>query len=205
MKSLSKPMSLARSTLANFRKCRPEPSEIMKLKTGVAALALTLATTTLSESAEREVRYSATLPPAKYDVPYTGLLKIWISPLPVIEYFCRGASHTACAFPLSGSNECRFLILQPIAEGKRYDTLTLDGKAATNVKGNLALTLRHELGHCNGWPTNHPDARKIPLDESVAMPTLPTTTQVACVAPDRMIIECKIAKPWWPQTTETKK
>jgi len=29
--------------------------------------------------------FSTTLPPEKYDVPYTGLLKIWITPLPVIE------------------------------------------------------------------------------------------------------------------------
>src|SRR5262249_20096487 len=147
--------------------------------------------------------FSTTLPPEKYDVPYTGLLKIWITPLPVIEYFCRGVSHVSCAFPLSGGKECRILILQPIAEGKRFDTLNFDGKAAVNVKGNLALTLRHELGHCNGWPNDHPDGRKTSFDESVTMPKLPTTTQVACTNSDRTIIDCKIAKPWWPNTTET--
>ena len=141
------------------------------------------------------------LPPAKYDVPYTGLLKIWISPLPVIEYFCRGASHTACTFP--GQNECRMLILQAIAEGKRFDTLTADGKAAVNVKVSLALTLRHELGHCNGWSVDHPDGRKTNVDEPILMPKLPTTTQVACVDAKRIIISCKIEKPWWPQTTGT--
>jgi len=83
--------------------------------------------------------FSTTLPPEKYDVPYTGLLKIWITPLPVIEYFCRGVSHISCAWPLSGGKECRILILQPVAEGKRFDTLNFDGKAAVNVKGNLAL------------------------------------------------------------------
>jgi hypothetical protein len=157
----------------------------------------------LANRAHTVARYSTILPPAKYDVPYTGLLKIWISPLPVIEYFCKGASHTSCAFPLSGRNECRILILQPIAEGKHFDTLTADSKAAVHVKGNLALTLRHELGHCNGWPAGHPDGRKTYVDEPVIMPKLPTTTQVACVAPDRTIIDCKIAKPWWPQTTKT--
>jgi hypothetical protein len=35
-------------------------------------------------------QFSTTLPPDKYDIPYTGLLKIWITPLSVIEYFCRG-------------------------------------------------------------------------------------------------------------------
>jgi hypothetical protein len=143
------------------------------------------------------------LPPDKYDVPYTGSLKIWITPLPVIEYFCRGASHISCAWP--GVKECRMLILQPVAEGKRFDTLDVDGKAVANVKGNLALALRHELGHCNGWPNDHPDGRKTSFEESVTMPKLPTTTQVACTNSDRIFIECKIAKPWWPNTTETRK
>jgi hypothetical protein len=66
-------MSLARSTLANFRRCRPEPSEIMKLKIGVAALALTLAATTLPASATP----TAMTPPAEYDIPYQGTLTIW--------------------------------------------------------------------------------------------------------------------------------
>ena len=107
-----------------------------------------------ADAGERPSTFSTTLPPEKYDVPYTGLLKIWITPLPVIEYFCRGVSHISCAWPLSGGKECRILILQPVAEGKRFDTLNFDGKAAVNVKGNLALTLRHELGHCNGWPND---------------------------------------------------
>src|SRR5262249_19249868 len=87
----------------------------------------------------------------------------------------------------------------PVAEGKRFDTLNFDGKAAVNVKGNLALTLRHELGHCNGWPNDHPDGRTTSYDQSVTMPKLPTTTQVVCTNSDRIYIDCKIAKPWWPQ------
>jgi len=162
--------------------------------TGIAALLL--ATTGAAHAGDR---FSTTLPPEKYDVPYTGLLKIWITPLPVIEYFCRGVSHISCAWPLSGGKECRILILQPVAEGKRFDTLNFDGKAAVNVKGNLALTLRHELGHCNGWPNDHPDGRTTSYEESVTMPKLPTTTQVVCTNSDRIYIDCKIAKPWWPQ------
>jgi hypothetical protein len=155
-----------------------------------------------ARAAERPSTYSTTLPPDKYDVPYTGLLKIWITPLPVIEYFCRGGSRVSCAWP---GKDCRILILQPVAEGKRFDTLDLDGKAVVNVRGNLALTLRHELGHCNGWPNDHPDGRKTSFEETVTMPKLPATTQVICTNADRIYIDCKIAKPWWPNTTETRK
>ena len=173
----------------------------MKTKLAIAAVLL-IAGLTGALAAEKPSgdRLSGTLPPDKYDVPFTGVLKIWITPLPVLEYFCRGASHLSCAFP--GEKDCRILILQSIAENKRFDTLNeVDGKAAVNVKGNLALTLRHELGHCNGWPKDHPDGRKTNLDEPVTMPKLPMTTQVACTNSDRTIIDCKIAKPWWPKTT----
>jgi hypothetical protein len=88
------------------------------------------------------------------------------------------------------------MLLQPVAEGKRFDTLIGD-KAAANVKINLAATLRHELGHCNGWPNKHPDERK--PNNDTAMPKWPAKVKVACVDPDRMIIDCKITKPWWPQ------
>ena len=167
----------------------------------VAALSVLSASIAPAFAGDTVTRYSAILPPAKYDVPYTGLLKIWISPLPVIEYFCRGESRTGCTWP--SENECTILILEPIAERKNFDTITAEGRAITDVKGNLALFLRHELGHCNGWPKNHPDGRKTYADESVTMPKLPTTTKVACVDPGRMIIKCKIDKPWWTQASGT--
>jgi len=89
------------------------------------------------------------------------------------------------------------MLLPAVAEGKRFDTLDVEGKGFLNVKGNLALALRHELGHCNGWPNDHPDGRATGFDESVTMPKLPAATKVFCTDANRMIITCKIDKPWW--------
>ena len=88
------------------------------------------------------------------------------------------------------------MLLRQVAEGARFDTLVGE-KAAVNVKMSLALTLRHELGHCNGWSSKHTDERKV--DKDTAMPKWPSKVKVECVNDDRIIIDCRIAKPWWPQ------
>ena len=109
----------------------------------LTALATTVALVIASAAHAASDGLTTSLPPVKYDVPYTRAVTIWVAPLPVIEYFCRGSSHVACAFPLA--NECRIMLLQSVAEGKRFDTLIGD-KAAVNVK----ITWRSLCGTSSG-------------------------------------------------------
>jgi hypothetical protein len=169
----------------------------MSTRALIASIAALFLATGTAHAADNAI--TTTLPPAKYDITYTGLLKIWIVPLPVIEYFCRGSSHIACAEPYGG--ECSIDLLDSVAEGKRFDTL-IDGKAVANAKINLALTLRHEIGHCNGWSDKHPDARKVKANDDVEMPKWPIRMSVGCTDAGRFFISCKVDKPWWPNIAE---
>ena len=66
---------------------------------------------------------------------------------------------------------------------------------------NYALTLRHELAHCNGWPADHPGAKKVQVDTKVEMPKLPASTKelpayppIVCVTPDWKSEPCESRK-----------
>jgi len=77
------------------------------------------------------------LPPPEYDKPYGGKLTKQFMPLADIEKLC-GARKLACATPTGDA--CETFI--PELGG----TITL---ALQNVM------VRHEIGHCNGWPPDH--------------------------------------------------
>jgi hypothetical protein len=162
------------------------------------------------------ITYGTIAPPPKYDIPYTGELTIWIAPQQMIDDTCKSkdgkyTSHTACAQHLK--NECRVWMLKEIVEGKRFDTVATDGHVGHDVKFSLELTLRHEIAHCNGWPGDHPDGKRMPQDTTTKMPELPLSTRwlpayppTVCITPDRRIEECKTRpeKPddpttigWW--------
>jgi hypothetical protein len=145
--------------------------------------------------------YSVMAPPPKYDVPYPGDLTIWVSSQATIDTMCKSKdgsriSHTACALRLG--NWCSVWILKSIVEGKYFDTIDVNGNMARDVKGNLALTLRHELAHCNGWPGDHPDGKLIDVGISTKMPKLPASTHwlpayppAVCVTLDGKVEDCK--------------
>jgi hypothetical protein len=78
------------------------------------------------------------LPPEEFDHPYTGQLDIVKDDDPaVIRRLCNGLTPVACAYHWSG--RCIIYILTPLADNETI--------------------LRHEIGHCNGWPANHPGER----------------------------------------------
>jgi hypothetical protein len=79
------------------------------------------------------------LPPPEYDKPYTGKLTKRFAPLADIPKLCGGPGKFACA--RVGSDACDIVIAE------LGGTITL---ALQNV------LIRHELGHCNGWPGDHP-------------------------------------------------
>lgn len=88
-------------------------------------------------------------PPARYDHAYTGKLMLTKLPQAQMQRACRqlfsqyGYSDTTsgeqrgCAIP--GKDVCIIVTID-----KTYKATTPDA------------VLRHELGHCNGWPSSHP-------------------------------------------------
>jgi hypothetical protein len=78
-----------------------------------------------------------TNPPARYDHPFKGPVEIlWLSPTDTVKV-CH--TWTACVFS-NHPKVCRIYI-------------------NSGARGNWTeqSLIRHEMGHCNGWPGNHPD------------------------------------------------
>ena len=94
---------------------------------------------------------SLILPPPEYDKHYLGDLTIRL--VDSVENLA-----IACKWPLVRPNSlgcasvhvdhCIIYLVQD-------DVMRLRG-------WNTGIVLRHELGHCNGWPPDHPDARGFP-------------------------------------------
>lgn len=84
-------------------------------------------------------------PPARFDHPYHGHLIVHRLPQSEIVRLCR-----AMHMPGAGMNQhgcshrdigwCEVWIIDK-----------------TFIRATPQAVLRHEIGHCNGWPANHPD------------------------------------------------
>jgi hypothetical protein len=103
------------------------------------------------------------LPPPQYDKPYPGELKIYrVATEDDVRHLCLGdrpGRALACNLRW-GEAKCLVFIVP-------------DEMLAT-VGLSYAVTLRHEIGHCNGWPGYHPDARYVvdPFAQPVGVPFL---------------------------------
>src|SRR5262245_25407272 len=91
---------------------------------------------------------SAVLPPLEFDRPYAGTLTVVRTD--VMPSACPkpdpGKPILGCAVP-NGRDWCVVHI-------------ALDSTlAAAGI--SFEIVLRHETGHCNGWPNDHPGARPI--------------------------------------------
>jgi hypothetical protein len=97
---------------------------------------------------------SRALPPLEYDHPYTGKLRIIRADKDLLLKKCPaplglGAEQLACAYRAYPSeNECVMFL-------PSNDLLEITGWSEE-------ILLRHEIGHCNGWPANHPNERAAP-------------------------------------------
>ena len=83
------------------------------------------------------------LPPARYDRAYTGELKTINADIADVHKLCGspyGLRVFACAKPDIG----KCTIVLPRVE---------DGGVTKQQRERLR---RHEIGHCNGWPADHP-------------------------------------------------
>jgi len=90
-------------------------------------------------------------PPARYDHPYYGKLRIYqFSRQPDLVEACHafetegnyfvGDNQRGCAWWSDDHSKCIVFILDKSFNGQTPKAV-----------------LRHEIGHCNGWGANHPD------------------------------------------------
>jgi hypothetical protein len=103
------------------------------------------------------------LPPEQYDVPYTGILMIQRLPIEQIHKVCISNQKMACAMVVSTYPEAN--------AGKGGWQISMNGNRAVCLiimppddyiwkrRQDPKDTIRHELGHCNGWPSDHPNSR----------------------------------------------
>jgi hypothetical protein len=155
------------------------------LLTGVTVLFL--ATGAAHAAEKRQVRYLNILPPVEFDKPYTGELEIVrFATSQEIKAVCKGSSEYACTGRLANGARCILFML-------------LDKQLGDHLRGNaIAFVFRHELGHCNGWPADHKNGRKVFMNMHIAMPTMPSVIKelpafppVVCVTPDWKLEPCK--------------
>src|SRR5262249_21326127 len=84
-------------------------------------------------------------PPPEFDKPYDGgVLAVHRAPLADIQKICGAISRGAHACNFTLGNRLGCLILLPPDE-------EIDRRLDPND------IIRHELGHCNGWPPDHPN------------------------------------------------
>jgi hypothetical protein len=80
----------------------------------------------------------APIPPPEYDSTYKGKLAVTnMEDYGVIRFLCKSATAIACTVHTW------------------TDCLILLGPGTWSSKD----IMRHELGHCAGWPSDHPGAR----------------------------------------------
>ena len=86
------------------------------------------------------------LPPTEFDRPYAGKLTVLKEDhYAFIRHVCRDTPNAlACSYRTYDS-----------VSGETLSCLIMLGPVAHNDE----QVLRHEMGHCNGWPGDHPGAR----------------------------------------------
>ena len=107
-------------------------------------LRITVALIALTTAAQAQYTNSNGLPPIEYDHPFKGKLVLETVTLDELRLRCRTVFPTtrACTFP--GTGWCKIVM-------------------ADDVHGwKSRMLMRHEVGHCNGWPGTHFGARVAP-------------------------------------------
>ena len=105
------------------------------------------------------------LPPPEYDYPYTG--KLILNRVDTLEELfkkCPGLPSfiLACTY-LRKDNSCLVFMVAD-------DIIRLRGWTAK-------ILLRHEIGHCNGWPGDHPGSLPGTKADYLGSITLPITIE----------------------------
>ena len=107
------------------------------------------------------------VPPKEYDHPYAGL---GIGKLEIIYAESQDEVRRLCpgsVFPKAGAYGCAHSEYTGYAGGCK---IIVAPAADMNWAGIwMALTIRHEIAHCNGWPADHRGA--LPAEDWAAGPT----------------------------------
>lgn len=125
----------------------------MKLSIACLAACCILATPAM---AQKMLVYNmrAVLPPEQFDHIYAGRTYITRLDQEAIKQRCPSSvfGTLACSFlwPSKWGKDCEIVLVNDIEKQLKDKHLGFD----------LAIALRHEIGHCNGWPANHPNARE---------------------------------------------
>ena len=93
------------------------------------------------------------LPPEIYDKPFQGKLKVIRGDRFLMDRLCPKSSYTptlGCAFPSVDLSECIVIMAE---DGLIYD-----------AGWSPQIIWRHERGHCNNWPTDHPNSRPATIE-----------------------------------------
>jgi hypothetical protein len=93
------------------------------------------------------------IPPAEYDRPYTGQLTITRGDAKTMKEVCPKT-----AFPITLGCAHRYT-----KGGEDYSchVYIAEDDILRPTGWSYNLVLRHELGHCLGWPGNHPGMRTV--------------------------------------------
>src|SRR5262245_48135921 len=111
----------------------------------LALIGYALACALLASSA-----HAATLPPLEYDHPYKGRLDVIVA---------ENAEQIRIGCPATGGGSLG------LACALRYeDHCTIVRRSEADIRRAgyaLEVVMRHEIGHCNGWPEDHAGAREV--------------------------------------------
>jgi hypothetical protein len=161
-----------------------------------------------SAGAGQKIRYWTTLPAVEFDKPYTGELMIMrFASEQDLRAVCRGVEFKHHAVACAGTPKDR-----PPDQPAPWCRIYIGTDQLLRAAGfSLALTLRHELGHCNGWRHGNgklDNGRRVYADTQVTMPTLPPSTKelpayppLVCVTSDWKAEPCAERKPDPPVRT----
>jgi len=115
---------------------------------GIAAILVTLFPT-LATVAHAQKALPTVLPPEEYDRPFDGILLTQrLKTEAEIRKVCPSST-------LAAALGCA----QKIREGCLI--IMVDDEVIRKYHLTPETVLRHEMGHCNGWPPNHQGARVI--------------------------------------------
>jgi hypothetical protein len=96
------------------------------------------------------------LPPAEYDHPYTAgrLFVTMVDSQADVRDKCESTRQLDVALGCSGKTHLKS---DPSVKGCH---IVIANKEVIEAAGYVYdLVLRHEIGHCNGWPGDHPNAQ----------------------------------------------
>jgi hypothetical protein len=97
-----------------------------------------------------------TLPPPEYDKPYEGELIEYRGDKAFMEKTCPKISW------LNPPLGCALHGPTHYHDTTKCTIWIANDDILTDARTSYDAVRRHELGHCNGWPSDHPDARPIP-------------------------------------------